>query len=752
MSKLVIVESPAKAKTIKKYLGGGYDVVASMGHVRDLPKSKMGVDIENNFEPQYINMRDKSEIIKNLKSKAADADYVYLAGDPDREGEAISWHLCHILGLSENEKNRVTFNEITKSGVQSGISNPRCIDMDLVDSQQARRVLDRIVGYKLSPFLWKKVKRGLSAGRVQSAAVRMIVDREDEIRAFVPEEYWSLDAKLKKGRSTFDAKFYGTADGKKLEVHDSDTANTILNKLDGAKYVVSNVKKGRRKKQPAPPFTTSTLLQEASRKLNFNSQRTMRIAQGLYEGVDVSGIGMLGLITYMRTDSLRISEDARNAGNEYILGRYGKEYLPEKPRYYKQSADAQDAHEAIRPSDPSLTPDTVKDSLSPEQYKLYKLIWERFTASLMAACVQDTVNVDVTAGDYLFKSSGFTVRFDGYTVLYEEGKDDEEESAKALPELSVGDEPALKSLDANQHFTQPPARYTEATLIKAFKENGIGRPSTYPATITTIISRDYVERDKKTLKPTPLGETINTLMKDMFPEIVDLKFTAKVEDELDDIEEGKINWIKVLDKFYSGFDKTLKTAEEKMDGTRVKVPVVESDVVCELCGRKMVIRTGRYGKFLACPGFPECRNTKPIAEEMPGNCPKCGGKILKRKSARGRVYYSCEKGKECGFITWDEPTADICPKCGKTLFKRKKDLLVCDNEKCEDYVAPPVYEKKTTAKKSTEKTAAKSASKKTAAKKSTAKKTAAKKSAAKKTAIKKSAGKADNTAANGDEA
>lgn len=724
MSKLVIVESPAKAKTIKKYLGSGYDVVASMGHVRDLPKSKMGVDIEHDFEPQYINMRDKTEVIKNLKAKAAEADFVYLAGDPDREGEAISWHLCHILGLSESEKNRVTFNEITKSGVQTGISNPRCIDMDLVDSQQARRVLDRIVGYKLSPFLWKKVKRGLSAGRVQSAAVRMIVDREDEIRAFVPEEYWSLDAKLKKGRSTFDAKFHGTADGKKLEVHDGDTANGILSDLDGAKYIVSNVKKGSRKKQPAPPFTTSTLLQEASRKLNFNSQRTMRIAQGLYEGVDVSGIGMLGLITYMRTDSLRISEDARRAGNDYILEKYGDKYLPEKPRYYKQAADAQDAHEAIRPSDPSLTPDRVKVSLTPEQNKLYKLIWERFMASLMANCVQDTVNVDITAGDYMFKASGFTVRFDGYTVLYEEGKDDEEEAAKALPELAVNDELTLKSLDANQHFTQPPARYTEATLIKAFKENGIGRPSTYPATISTIISRDYVEREKKTLKPTPLGETINTLMKDMFPEIVDLKFTAKVEDELDEIEEGKANWVKVLDKFYSGFDKTLKSAEEKMDGTRVKVPVVESDVVCELCGRKMVIRTGRYGKFLACPGFPECKNTKPIAEEMQGSCPKCGSKILKRKSARGRVYYSCEKGKECGFITWDEPTNEICKKCGKTLFRRKKDLLVCDNDLCEDYVAPPVYEKKTSAKKS-------------AAKKSTAKKTTAKKSTTKKSTAKK---------------
>ncbi len=693
MSKLVIVESPAKAKTIKKYLGSGYEVVASMGHVRDLPKSKLGVDVDNDFEPQYINMKDKTDVIKNLKSKAAAADYVYLAGDPDREGEAISWHLCHILGLNETEKNRVTFNEITKTCVENGIKNPRSIDMDLVDSQQARRVLDRIVGYKLSPFLWKKVKRGLSAGRVQSAAVRMIVDREEEIRAFTPQEYWTLDAKLQKGRSTFEAKFHGDKSGKKMELNNGETANKIVNDLEGADYIVSNVKKATRKKQPAPPFTTSTLLQEASRKLNFNSQRTMRIAQGLYEGVEVDGIGAIGLITYMRTDALRISDDARKAGNEYILSTYGDKYLPAKPRVYKQTDRAQDAHEAIRPSDPSLSPERVKNSLSAEQYKLYKLIWERFTASLMECCVQNTFNVDITANDYILKASGFTVKLDGYTVLYEEGKDDDEESAKALPELEVNDELKLKSLNPNQHFTQPPARYTEATLIKAFKENGIGRPSTYAPTISTIVAREYVEREKKTLKPTALGEIINGLMKEMFPDIVDLKFTAKIEKELDDVEAGKIGWIKVLDKFYGGFDKTLKSAEEKMDGTKIKVPEVESDVVCELCGRKMVIRSGRFGKFLACPGFPECKNTKPIVEEMPGACPKCGSKIVKRKSAKGRIYYSCEKGRACGFITWDEPTAESCPKCQKTLFKRKKDLLVCNNEACEAYVAPPVYEK-----------------------------------------------------------
>lgn len=745
MRKLVIVESPSKIKTIKKYLGSEYEVVASVGHVRDLPKSKLGVDIENGYTPQYINMKDKTEVIKSLKSKAADADFVYLAGDPDREGEAISWHLCHILGLSESEKNRITFNEITKSGVENGIAHPRCIDMDLVNSQQARRVLDRIVGYKISPFLWKKVKRGLSAGRVQSAAVRMIVDREDEIRAFVPEEYWTLDAKLKKDTSAFDAKFHGSADGKKIEVKTGEQSEQIVKALDGAVYTVANVKKGSRKKQPAPPFTTSTLLQEASRKLNFNSQRTMRIAQGLYEGVDIEGIGAVGLITYMRTDSLRISDDARAAGNAYILSRYGEKYLPAKPRYYKQSADVQDAHEAIRPSDPSLTPDRVKNSLGAEQYKLYKLIWERFMASLMQHCVQDTVNVDITAGDYLFKASGFTVRFDGFTVLYEEGKDDEEEAAKALPPLEAGETLKLVKLCPNQHFTQPPSRYNEATLIKAFKETGIGRPSTYATTISTIVSREYVERDKKTLKPTVLGETVNTLMKEMFSEIVDLKFTAKIEDDLDKVEAGKAQWVSVVDKFYSGFEKTLKNAEEKMDGTRIKVPEVESDVVCEKCGRKMVIRSSKYGKFLACPGFPECRNTKPIAEEMPGACPKCGGKILRRKSPRGRIYYSCEKGRECGFITWDEPTADNCPKCGKTLFLRRKDLTVCNNESCENYVAPPVYEKKTAAKSTAKKTAAKKSGSKSTTKKTTAKKTASKttkKTDAKSTA-KKSAEKAE---------
>ena len=679
---LVIVESPSKAKTIQKYLGSGYEVIASTGHIRDLPKSKMGVDIEHGFQPEYIEMREKKEFIKAIKSKAANSDYVYLATDPDREGEAISWHLCQVLALNEQEENRITFNEITKNGIAKGIANPRKIDMNLVDAQQARRVLDRIVGYKLSPFLWKKVKRGLSAGRVQSAALRIIVDREQEIRAFVSTEYWTIDAMLKKGKDSFKAYLHSGPDGKKVQIADESTAKKLNEQLKNAVYTVSAVKKGTRKKQPAPPFTTSTMQQDASRKLNFNAQRTMRIAQELYEGVEVPGVGMTGLITYMRTDSLRISDDARQAGNAYIRDTYGDTYLPEKPRYYKQKKNTQDAHEAIRPTNPAMTPAQLKDSLTGDQYKLYKLVWERFIASLMQVCVLNTMQVDIAADDYLFKASGYSVKFDGYTMLYEEGKDEAEQEQNALPPLKDGDVLELADLTPNQHFTQPPARYTEATLIKTMEENGIGRPSTYAPTISTLTSREYVEREKKAFVPTALGEVITGLMKEMFQDIVDLKFTAKVENELDEIEAGQMQWVKVLEKFYKDFDKELQSAEKKLDGTRIKVPEQESDVVCEKCGRKMVIRSGRFGKFLACPGFPECKNTKPLVTEMPGNCPKCGGKILLRKSAKGNKYYACEKGKECGFMTWDEPTDKRCPQCGKTLFKRRGGLLVCLDEGC----------------------------------------------------------------------
>jgi len=682
MSKLVILESPGKAKTVKKYLGNDYDVVACMGHIRDLPKSQLGVDIKKDFEPKYMEMRDKKEIIKTLRSKAASADFVYLAGDPDREGEAISWHLCHILGLDQNELNRITFNEITKKGVEEGIKNPRKIDMDLVDAQQARRVLDRIVGYKLSPFLWRKVKRGLSAGRCQSAALKIVVDREKEIRAFVPEEYWSIVALLLKGRSNIESHLNLDKNGKKVKIENELQANEILADLKDAEYVVKDVVKGTRKKQPAPPFITSTLQQEASRKLNFNAQKTMRVAQNLYEGVEIHGQGATGLITYMRTDSLRISEEARATGNAYIKENYGDKYLPSKPRYYKTKKGAQDAHEAIRPTNPMLTPMSIKDSLTNDQFKLYKLVWERFIASLMAECVQNTVNVDIDANGYTFKASGYSVKFDGFTCLYVEGKDEKEENAKALPDLAKGDVLKLKSLTPSQHFTQPPARFTEASLIKMLEESGIGRPSTFASTVSTIISREYVERDKKSLVPTKLGEIITDLLAELFPEIVDQKFTAKVESELDGVESGDVEWKKMLAKFYKGFDKTLTAAEQQMTGTKVEVPVEESDVVCEKCGRKMVVRSSRFGKFLACPGYPECKNTKSITTETNGLCPKCGSKIIELKSKKGYKYFACEKGKECGFMTWDVPTDKNCPECGKTLFKRRGGITVCNNEGC----------------------------------------------------------------------
>ena len=683
MSKLVIVESPAKAKTIKKYLGPDYEVMASMGHVRDLPKSKLGIDIDHEFQPQYVNIAGKNDLIKNLKTAAANSDFVYLATDPDREGEAISWHLAQLLALNTDDANRVTFNEITKLGITEGMKSPRSIDLDFVDAQQARRVLDRLVGYKISPFLWKKVRRGLSAGRVQSVAVKIIVDREREIRNFVPSEYWNIDAHLKIGKPlvTFKAKFYGDANGK-IDIANEEQTNKILSELDGVDYIVDNVKKGVRRKKPMPPFITSTMQQEASRKLNFTAKRTMSIAQALYEGVDVSGLGMTGLITYMRTDSLRISEEARSAGERFILNTYGKDYLPEKRTYYKSKSSAQDAHEAIRPTMPELTPEKVRNDLTPEQFKLYSLIWSRFIASLMSQCVQDTVSVDINAGKYIFKASGYSVRFNGYTVLYQESSDSSDEDEKNLPPMRKGDELKLKKLEPTQHFTQPPQRYTEATLIKALEEKNIGRPSTYAPIISTVLQREYVETEKKLLKPTSLGEIVTELMENHFANVVDESFTAKMEKELDDIETGKRKWVKVMDAFYTDFSKTLIKAEENMNGTKIKVPEVESDVVCDLCGRKMVIKSGRFGKFLACPGFPECKNTKPIVQEMAGRCPKCESKIIQRKSAKGHKFFCCEKGKACGFITWDEPTAENCPNCNKTLFKSRGGVLKCLNEDC----------------------------------------------------------------------
>ena len=685
MSDLVIVESPAKAKTIKKYLGGNYEVVASMGHVRDLPKSKMGIDFENNFEPQYVDMKGKEDVIKELKKYAKKSEHVYLATDPDREGEAISWHISNMLGLDINDNNRVEFNEITKSGVKAGMSNPHKIDLDLVNAQQARRILDRIVGYKLSPFLWKKVKRGLSAGRVQSVAVRLIVDREKEVKEFVPQEYWSIDAKFTapSSRKVFAAKL-SAIDGKKAELSNKEETDEVLKRLENAVYTVTDVKKRATRKQPAPPFITSTLQQEASKRMGFQAKRTMKAAQELYEGVEIEGMGAVGLITYMRTDSLRISDEARDAAAKCIEEIYGKEYLPPSPRVFKSKKNAQDAHEAIRPSLPELTPDRVKASLTTDQFKIYKLIWERFIASQMANALLDTVSVTIEAEGCTFKASGYSVKFDGFTKLYEEKKDSEEENNKMLPPINKEDILKLKEILGNQHFTQPPSRFTEASLIKTMEENGIGRPSTYAPTISTIISRMYVERDGKQLRPTALGEVTTDLMKDHFKHIVDAKFTAKMESDLDGVERGETNWVDTLDVFYKDFDKVLTKAEKAMEGKRVKVPDEETDVECDLCGRKMVIKIGRFGKFLACPGFPECKNTKKIVQATKGTCPLCGSKIVLKKSKKGRNFYGCDGYPDCNFMTWNAPVEDKCPKCGSTLFKKggKSGKLLCEKPDC----------------------------------------------------------------------
>ncbi len=686
MSDLIIVESPTKVKTIKRYLSGNYEVVASKGHLRDLPKSKLGVDIENDFEPHYINIKDKETTIKEITKLAKKCDHVYLAGDPDREGEAISWHLAQILKLDLNDKNRVTFRELTATGIKAGMSAPRQIDMNLVDAQQARRVLDRIVGYKLSPFLWRKIRRGLSAGRVQSVAVKMICDREEEIRKFVSTEYWSVDAQFKTAamKKPFSAKLE-TVDGKKAELGSKEQTDAVLNRLEGAKFIVTNVKKSVRRKSPAAPFTTSTLQQEASKRLSFQARRTMKVAQELYEGVDIKDMGPVGLITYMRTDSQRISDEARAAAYEYIRKKYGEEYIPDEPNKYKTKGNAQDAHEAIRPTHPELTPDMVKASgVTSDQYKLYKLIWERFMASQMAKCQLNTVSVDIEANGCVFKASGYSIRFDGFTVLYEETKDDESESKNDLTGIEKDAEAQLVSLEGNQHFTQPPPRYTEAALVKAFEETGIGRPSTYVPTITTILARNYVERDGKQLKPTSLGEVTNQLMSEHFNKIVDLKFTANMESDLDKVENGEMQWKETIKEFYGDFEKELEKAEEAMKDKRIKVPDEETDQICEVCGKPMVIKLGRFGKFLACTGFPECTNTKPVVHDTGGLCPFCGGKVLLKKSKKGKKYFGCEKNPDCRFMTWDEPTADKCPTCGSTLFRKggKNGKLVCHKEGC----------------------------------------------------------------------
>ena len=729
---LVIVESPAKAKTIEKYLGGKYKVKASMGHLRDLPKSKLGVDIEHGFEPEYIPVKEKKELIAELKKDAKSAGTVYLATDPDREGEAISWHLKELLELDDKKARRVTFNEITKRVVTESIENPRAIDSDLVDAQQARRILDRIVGYRISPLLWKKVKAGLSAGRVQSVAARMVVDREEEIRHFVSEEFWLLDALLdcEEGSGKFTARFYGRGD-KKTELKNEDEVKAVIAATQDEPFVVRSIKRGEKQKSPAPPFITSTLQQEASRRLSMSPRRTMSIAQQLYEGVEISGHGTIGLITYMRTDSLRLSEEALAAARGFITEHYGSAYYPGSPRRYKTKAGAQDAHEAIRPTYVELSPDIVRKDLTQEQYRLYRLIWGRFTASQMSNAVYDNVAVEVVSAGYSFHANYSELKFPGYTAVYEEARDEESgEVESPLPALHEGERVYLEKMTPQQQFTQPPARYTEATLIRAMEEKGIGRPSTYAPTITAITSRDYVIKEGKYLRPTPLGEVVTELMKEHFGDIVDLKFTNQMESELDEIENGKADWRKVLGDFYESFEKEMTAAEQAMDGVRIKVPDVESDEICDVCGRRMVVKKGRFGYFLACPGFPECTFTKPIVVEMPGKCPKCGGKILKRTSKKGYVFYACERGTDCGFITWDVPTKDVCPRCGKTMFKhagRGPLKSFCINEECPNFVPEEKrsYKKKTPAKKT--------AARKTSAKKSASKTAGEKKTTAKKT-------------------
>ncbi|HJF52398.1 MAG TPA: type I DNA topoisomerase [Butyricicoccus pullicaecorum] len=696
MSKLVIVESPAKAKTIGKYLGSDYVVKASMGHLRDLPRKTMGVDLEHDFEPEYGPIEGKDKIISELRKAAKEADFVYLATDPDREGEAISWHLKSLLNLKDGEYKRVTFNEITKKGVHYGIEHPRDIDVDLVDAQQARRILDRIVGYRLSPFLWRKVKRGLSAGRVQSVATRLVVDREQEIRAFQPEEYWSIEAVLRtQAGGTFTARYYGEPDGK-VELKNEEQTRKIVDEVTGKPFLVSTIKKGKKKKSAAPPFTTSTLQQEASRKLNMVPRRTMSVAQELYEGVELGGeYGLTGLITYMRTDSLRLSDEATAAAAAYIQKRYGEQFYPGKPRVFKTKGAAQDAHEAIRPSNVEIEPEAVRDQLTPDQYKLYKLIWSRFVACQMADAILDTISADITSEGHIFRASGHTVAFPGFTAVYEESTDDDKqgekgeksESGKPLPAFDEGDSLTADKIDPAQHFTQPPARYTEASLIRAMEEKGIGRPSTYAPTIATIIDRDYVSKENRSLRPTPLGEGVTGLLVDKFKSVADYEFTANMENQLDEVEAGKVAYVQLLHTFYDGFAGALEQAEKDLDKTRIKIPDEETDVVCEKCGRKMVIKSGRFGKFLACPGFPECTNTKPMSEDTGASCPTCGAKVVKKKSARGYVYYSCETYPTCQFITWDKPLKTKCPICDSSLFRHtdrdsKEVTDVCLREGC----------------------------------------------------------------------
>ena len=762
---LVIVESPAKAKTIGKYLGPDYVVKASMGHLRDLPKSTLGVDVEGDFTPNYRPIKGKEDIIKDLKTTADKSKTVYLATDPDREGEAISWHLQHLLELPDSKAQRVTFNEITKKVVQDSIQHPRAIDQDLVDAQQARRVLDRIVGYQLSPLLWKKIRRGLSAGRVQSVAIRLVAQREKEIADFVPQEYWTLDVHLQNhAAAPFTAHYYGV-NGKKYEPKDEADTQRIVEELKQEQFAVKTVKRTDKQRSPTPPFTTSSLQQEASRKLNMTPRRTMAIAQQLYEGVDITGEGTVGLITYMRTDSLRISDEAQAQAKELICSRYGDAYYPDAPRKYKTKAGAQDAHEAIRPSDPSLTPEQVKGDLTAEQYRLYRLIWSRFLASQMANAVYDSISVEIGAGAHALRCSASNLKFAGYTAVYEESRDDDkEEKESPLPPLAEGETVTPTGFAPLQHFTQPPARYTDATLIRTMEENGIGRPSTYAPTVSTILDREYVIKEGKYLRLTPLGGVVNELMCQRFPDIVDVKFTARMEQKLDEVESGDVQWKDLIRQFYVPFHENLEKVEKDMEGVYLKVPDEVTEEKCDICGRNMVIKSGRFGRFLACPGYPECKFTKPLVVEMPGRCPKCGGRILKKTSRNGYTYYGCDKFPTCDFMTWDVPVKDDCPVCGKTMFKKAGkgfNKPFCANPECPNFLpedkrgyrrrktedaaaaaegaenAAPAAEEKPTKKTAAKKSA--TAKKTTAAKKTTT----AKKPAAKKTTTKKTTKKAE---------
>ncbi|KLE16450.1 type I DNA topoisomerase [Clostridium sp. C8] len=679
---LVIVESPAKAKTIGKYLGKNYIVEASMGHVRDLPKSKLGVDIEDNFNPKYITIRGKGDLITKLKKAAKKVDKVYLATDPDREGEAISWHLANILNISEDEKCRIVFNEITKNAVKSSIKEARKININLVDAQQARRVLDRLVGYEISPILWKNIKWGLSAGRVQSAALKLICDREEEINKFEPKEYWTVDCVATKDRKKFPIKLVQYKN-KKIEINTKEESDKIIEELKKDKFIVTKVKKGTKAKNPLPPFTTSTLQQEASKKLNFMTKRTMSIAQVLYEGVEVKGYGTVGLITYMRTDSVRISDEAQGKALEFINLNYGKDYAPKSPRIYKGKKNIQDAHEAIRPSIIEITPEIAKNSLTSEQFKLYSLIWNRFMASQMASCELNTNSIEIRNGDYKFKASGSTIKFDGFMKLYEYATEEDNEDV-LLPKLEENDDLNKVDIEGKQHFTQPPARYSEASFVKLLEEKGIGRPSTYVPTITTLLSRDYVKREKKNLIPTDLGFIVNNMLSEYFKQIVDVDFTAEMEKNLDHIEEGEEEWRKVVAEFFQPLKVAIDKAEKEV--SKVVIEDKVSDVPCDKCGRMMVIKRGRYGNFLACPGYPECKNAKPIVEEIEAPCPKCGGKILAKKSKKGKKFFGCSNYPQCDFVSWNEPLKDKCPDCSSYMVlkysKTKGNYAQCSNSDC----------------------------------------------------------------------